>query len=76
MPRDFSDRRGLLLTHYDVEASESAPLFSRESGVAEVVIPPRSGLIGETAFPGMVTESGDLVILAVNRRGEKPGRRR
>ena len=35
-------------------------LFNRRSGLAEVVIPPRSGLIGETVFPGMVTESGDL----------------
>lgn len=42
-------------------------LFNRRSGLAEVVIPPRSGLIGTTAFPGMVTESGDLIILAVSR---------
>ena len=42
-------------------------LFNRRSGLAEVVIPPRSGLIGQTVFPGMVTESGDLIILAVQR---------
>ena len=42
-------------------------LFNRRSGLAEVVIPPRSGLIGTTAFPGMVTESGDLIILAISR---------
>ncbi len=30
--------------------------------MAEVVVPPRSGLIGQTTFPGMVTESGDLVV--------------
>ena len=47
----------------------------RGSGVAEVVIPPRSGLIGEAVFPGMVTDSGDLVILAVQRKGEELGRR-
>ena len=35
--------------------------------------PPRSGLIGEPAFPGMVTESGDLVVLAVHRKGEDLG---
>jgi di/tricarboxylate transporter len=45
-------------------------LFNRRSGLAEVVIPPRSGLIGQSVFPGMVTESGDLVILAVQRAGE------
>jgi di/tricarboxylate transporter len=44
-------------------------LFNRRSGLAEVVIPPRSGLIGQTMFPGMVTDSGDLVVLAVQRAG-------
>lgn len=49
-------------------------LFNRRSGLAEVVIPPRSGLIGQTVFPGMVTESGDLIILAVQRgAGDAPG---
>ncbi|WP_104663706.1 SLC13 family permease [Ensifer adhaerens] len=44
-------------------------LFNRSSGLAEVVIPPRSGLIGEAVFPGMVTDSGDLIVLAVQRAG-------
>ncbi|ASJ61931.1 SLC13 family permease (plasmid) [Sinorhizobium meliloti] len=44
-------------------------LFNRRSGLAEVVIPPRSGLIGRKVFPGMVTESGDLIVLAVQRGG-------
>ncbi|CAH1659057.1 SLC13 family permease [Chelatococcus asaccharovorans] len=44
-------------------------LFNQRSGLAEVVIPPRSGLIGQTVFPGMVTESGDLIVLAVQRAG-------
>jgi di/tricarboxylate transporter len=48
-------------------------LFNRASGLAEVVIPPRSGLVGRTVFPGMVTPSGDLVVLAVQRRGEHQG---
>ena len=48
-------------------------LFNRASGLAEVVIPPRSGFVGATVFPGMVTPSGDLVILAVQRRGEDQG---
>ena len=39
--------------------------------MAEVVVPPRSALIGETVFPGMVTDSGDLVVLAVQRKGEE-----
>jgi di/tricarboxylate transporter len=48
-------------------------LFNRTSGLAEVVIPPRSGMIGQSVFPGMVTPSGDLIILAVQRRGEDQG---
>ncbi|MFO1036230.1 MAG: SLC13 family permease [Geminicoccaceae bacterium] len=48
-------------------------LFNRRSGLAEVVIPPRSALIGQSVFPGMVTPSGDLVVLGVQRRGEQQG---
>jgi len=44
-------------------------LFGRGSGLAEVLVPPRSPLIGDRLFPGMVTESGDLVVLAVQRGG-------
>ncbi|WP_448061307.1 SLC13 family permease [Cellulomonas hominis] len=45
-------------------------LLTHEFGVAEVVVAPRSGLIGTSVFPGMVTESGALVVLAVQRGGE------
>jgi di/tricarboxylate transporter len=48
-------------------------LFNRASGLAEIIIPPRSALVGESVFPGMVTPSGDLIILAVQRRGEDQG---
>ncbi|MDU0342922.1 SLC13 family permease [Bosea rubneri] len=51
----------------DDEAGPS--LFNRRSGLAEVVIPPRSALIGRPMFPGMITDSGDLVVLAVQRAG-------
>jgi di/tricarboxylate transporter len=48
-------------------------LFNRSSGLAEVVLPPRSGMIGQEAFPGMVTESGDLIVLALQRGGNDLG---
>jgi di/tricarboxylate transporter len=48
-------------------------LFNRASGLAEVVIPPRSALIGRRAFPGMVTSTGDLVVLAIQRAGADLG---
>ena len=67
IPRDFSDHARVLAGQY---ALDDAPRLSRASGLAEVVIPPRSGLVGETVFPGMVTESGDLVVIAVQREGE------
>jgi di/tricarboxylate transporter len=56
-------------------ASTARQLFSRELGVAEVVIPPRSGLVGEIVFPGMITDSGDLVVLAIQRKGHDLGLR-
>ena len=52
----------------DLAAPEAA-LFNKRSGLAEVLIPPRSGLIGRSVFPGMITESGDLIILAIHRGG-------
>lgn len=48
-------------------------LFNRQSGLAEVMIPPRSAMIGQTVFPGMITESGDLIIIAVQRSGTDVG---
>ena len=47
-----------------------AALFNAQSGFAEVLIPPRSSLIGDAMFPGMITPSGDLMVLAIQRRGE------
>jgi di/tricarboxylate transporter len=48
-------------------------LFNAREGFAEVVLPPRSGLIGERVFPGQITESGDLMILGIQRHGEPLG---
>ncbi len=67
--KDFSDHARVLVEDYGL--TEDAELLTRSSGVAEVVIPPRSELIGDVAFPGMVTESGDLVVRAVQRKGER-----
>lgn len=75
MPRDLSDQAGVLSAHYELDAGGGGPLFDRATGVAEVVVPPRSDLIGLPAFPGMVTESGDLVVVAVHRDGRPVGLR-
>jgi di/tricarboxylate transporter len=59
---------------YDVPFDPRADgLLDRRLGVAEVVVPPRSGIVGDVVFPGMVTESGDLVVLAVQRQGRDVG---
>lgn len=44
-------------------------LLGRDSGLAEVVVPQRSEMIGRTVFPGMVTDEEDLMVLAVQRGG-------
>jgi di/tricarboxylate transporter len=69
---DFSGHARRLAQQYALEHRPDA-LVTRRSGVAEVVIPPRSELAGSTVFPGMVTDSGDLVVLAVRRAGEDLG---
>jgi di/tricarboxylate transporter len=70
MPKDFSDHARTLVGQYRVDDSDG-PLYDRSSGVAELVIAPRSSMVGRTAFPGMVTESGDLVVLAIQRHGRE-----
>jgi di/tricarboxylate transporter len=53
--------------------ADDGELLNRRLGVAELVIPPRSGMVGVAVFPGMVTDSGDLIIVAVQRKGENLG---
>jgi di/tricarboxylate transporter len=65
---DFSEHARTLAAQYELDHAE---LFTRRKGIAEVVIPPRSEAIGSTVFPGMVTSSGDFVVLAVQRGGEE-----
>jgi di/tricarboxylate transporter len=69
MPADFSTHARTLVHQYGLD--EPGALLTRTHGAAEVLIPPRSGLVGQTAYPGMITESGDLVVLAVQRTGEE-----
>ena len=69
---DFSGHARTLVRQYELEHPPDV-LVTRRSGVAEVVIPPRSELAGSVVFPGMVTDSGDLVVLAVQRAGETVG---
>lgn len=66
--------RNHLAFRQEVAASDlEETLFNRNSGLAEVIIPPRSRMIGTAVFPGMITESGDLIIVAVQRGGADIG---
>ena len=69
----FAARVGLALEAEPFQVDPNGAVLDREIGVSEVVIPPRSPAVGEKVFPGMVTDSGDLVILAVQRKGEDIG---
>lgn len=70
-PRDLSAHAETLALQYSLGPEDAT--LSREYGLTEVVVPPRSGFIGQTVFPGMVTESGQLVVVAVQRSGEDLG---
>jgi di/tricarboxylate transporter len=72
LPTDFSEHARTLVDQYRLD-DDALGLISRTSGVAEVVIPPRSEFVGDTVFPGMVTDSGDLIITAIQRKGEDRG---
>ena len=55
------------------EGSVADMLFNRHSGLAEVVVKPRSKLVGTVMSPGSLTESGQLVVVAIQRNGEDLG---
>ena len=55
-----------------IGSGDAQDLLTREAGVAEVVVPPRSSLVGERVYPGMKRQH-DLVILAVQRLGKDLG---
>jgi di/tricarboxylate transporter len=64
---------GLTVLAGAIDDEEASRLLTRGSGVGEVVVAPRSVLIGQRMFPGMVTDSGDYVVLAIQRRGQDLG---
>ncbi|MCC6495912.1 MAG: hypothetical protein IT193_06590, partial [Propionibacteriaceae bacterium] len=68
LPPDVSSHARTLLEQYALP--EGTELVGVTTGVTEVVIPPRSELIGLHLFPGMTTPSGDLVVLGLQRSGE------
>ena len=73
LSRDLSEHSQTLAKHYRVDGEDATRLFGRRYGAAEVVIPPRSPAIGKRVYPGMVTDSQELVVLAVMRGNKRLG---
>ena len=67
LPQDLGDLTDALRAQYSLPEDD---LVGSDRGVTEVVVAPRSPLIGRHLFPGMATPSGDLVVLAVQRSGD------
>lgn len=63
---DPSEHARTLRDSYDVDLATGV-LFTASDGVAEVLIAPRSTMIGRTVCAGMTTRDENLVILAVHR---------
>lgn len=69
IPTDLAEYAQTVTTDYSL-ARLDAGLMDAQTGITEVVIPPRSPLIGTRIGIGMATPSGDLVVLAA-RRGDE-----
>lgn len=67
--RRFAADEGLSLDA-DAAGAFGSGLVTRDTGVAEVLISPRSRYIGDEVFLGMVTESGTLVVFGARRGAE------
>ncbi len=66
----FATEEGLSLDT-DTEGAFASGLVTRDTGIAEVLISPRSRYIGDDVYPGMVTESGKLVVFGARRGTEE-----
>lgn len=71
-PRDLSRHALTLAAHHGLADRDTS--ITRSDGVTEIVIPPRSQFEGDHVFPGMVTESGELVVVSVQRAGRRMDR--
>lgn len=68
MPLDLMRHARMLRNDYSLDL-DTGLILGHTNGISEVVVPPRSDLVGVTVSPGMATPSGDLVVLAA-RRGD------
>lgn len=69
MPVDLVRHARLLRQQYSLTL-DTGVILGPATGVTEVVVPPRSPLIGSHVCAGMTTPDGDLVVLAARRGAE------
>lgn len=67
-PKDLSHLAHTLAAHHGLDSAATS--ITHSDGVTEIVIPPRSEFEGDIVFPGMRTDAGDLIVIAVQRQGE------
>lgn len=72
--RAVADALGLVVVTTPLTRPTRAALLNQEVGVAEVVVPPRSGAVGRTVFPGMEVAPG-VTMLGISRLGRDLGTR-
>lgn len=67
---DLSRHARTLARQYALDAGDDkAGVFGHETGLAEILVPPRSPFIGDHVSRGMTTDDGELVVVAIQRGG-------
>jgi di/tricarboxylate transporter len=69
---DFAQDSGLHVKAQRTADEVTRSLLTRDSGVAETIVPPRSPLAGSVVAPSQVVEGG-LVVLGISRGGRDLG---
>lgn len=72
---EFAAAHGLAVEAVHNRRQAAKALINRHQGVAEIVIPPRSSLLGASVRPGRMLAGDELVVLAVQRQGADRGDR-
>lgn len=66
--RDLSGHVETLVEHYDIDADDLT--LDTVQGVSEMIITPRSPMVGRRAFPGLRVAGDTLIIVAIQRAGQ------
>jgi di/tricarboxylate transporter len=67
LPPDLTNLESELQQQYFVDGERGDQLFGRSYGATELLVPPRSPVIGERLRPGMQTHGGALTVVSVLR---------